>query len=728
MSMYSKVYGKILEFLNRDFTGIKNSRYGGWSVISSNPGKYGSRQSLSQTSRIECVPPIDVDSIRLTYGNWFTGNVGETGNTNPIRVRASIQPQGATLLEVNSDPVYRVTFGGKDYVNIGRGAIAVSDPIPLAFLAGQRFFVKNHANCSMPSAPTAPTATPGGTGSSLSGVYGVCITIVYPDAVESAASTATSTTASSGQNITVTSPSAVVGAIGYRVWLTYSGGSQVGRHYDTGSGVVAFGTNYVITNGLVSANQESVEQVDPTGALYIPTGGGVLGGNGAGASNNGEAVISSVDRTGEGRTVAGNQAAGNVFSPVIIEGHNSLVLKKSCASIGDSISQATGDNGFGYQRGGFMVRAIMNQLFSNAYDQSVLPLMGHAWLGQGAETALQFASSFGWKRSLIAFRCTSVWSNYGTNDLALGPAPLANSLYVIGKRFCDQKMRFLQSDLISKSTSGDGWATIDNQLIGSSVAEATRRAINNWIASTTGPVAVTNEAPFRGYSGSKGPSWDFNGPGDGSITAFYTAHPFQQGTQSVTVSGVSKVITTDYTYLFTQAINGVAYASGINFNSAPANLADVRIGYTKMAGMRSMLGEFSRYMPVASSISVNSVGTADKNGGFTKISEAPVLGPKSLTGSASGTLTDSTQTWTQDQYRGWCVMIVTDTTTPSAVGQVRCIQYNTATVLTLGASWSVTPSVAATYKIFKCYQTDGTHPSTFGHIEMAKAADLSLIV
>lgn len=72
-------------------------------------------------------------------------------------------------------------------------------------------------------------------------------------------------------------------------------------------------------------------------------------------------------------------------------------------------------------------------------------------------------------------------------------------------------------------------------------------------------------------------------------------------------------------------------------------------------------------------------------------------------------------------------MIVTDSVTPTAVGQLRCIGYNTATVLTFGQTWTVTPSTSATYQILKSYTQDGVHPTSFGHLALAQAADMGNI-
>jgi hypothetical protein len=71
-----------------------------------------------------------------------------------------------------------------------------------------------------------------------------------------------------------------------------------------------------------------------------------------------------------------------------------------------------------------------------------------------------------------------------------------------------------------------------------------------------------------------------------------------------------------------------------------------------------------------------------------------------------GTFTDSSQAWSEtenhaDCPRGYWLLITADATTPSAVGQMRVITNNTATVLTVVPAWTALPSADADYVIIK---------------------------
>jgi hypothetical protein len=720
-----------------DINGLNAAlKAGSWSVISNNPIRPSARISSSsfftETGRIEVVPPFDIVAVRLVYANWYTGGTGETPNTNPICITATVQPRVTTVNEVAGDPTIPVTFGGKSYIWLGRGKIAISDPVYIGVPAGQRFYVKSSPNNALPAAPPAPTVNVSGSGSAFSSgnTCHFSITYVYPDGIESLASATTSASiASSGQNFVVTSPTAVAGAIGYRVWMSYVGATT--PQYDAGSGTVPFGTNFTVTRGLPSATAQNIEQVEGGGPSYYPVGSGVLGGTGAGSANNGEGFTNGVNWTPDGRAVTA-QGAGNKFGPTAVlaiaaDGE----LKKSVGLIGDSIMSAAGDNGFGWQRGGFIVRAITGQL-SRAYDANIVPNFGHVMVAQGSESASQFAGPAGMKRTQLASLCTTVVSNYGTNDLSNGSAQVCGNIWIIGKRFTDQGKKFIQTTLDPRTSQSpaNGWQTISGQTV-TAVSEGARRAINNWIISNTGQTVITNEAPFRIYAGSQGPGYNFYGGSTGTIVSFATSHPFIQGTESVTVNGAEQAFTSNYTYYQTFTVNGINYASGITFTSAPADGSDVRITFTKMAGLchsGNGLSGLADHWDTASAVEVDANGNNLLNGGWVKPLTTIHIPSRNVTAATSTVITDSTQSWTQDQWRGYCMMITADSSTPAAVGQVRCIQFNSATQLTTNTAFSPAPSASAQYAIISTNMTDGTHVSTEGHIAKAQAVDLTKIM
>jgi len=705
----------------------RSIEFGGWSVISSNPGKYGGRQSSPSGGvyRVECIPAIDCTAIRLVYGNWYTGGTGETPNTNPIIVRAQIRFSSATPPnDALGDPAYDVQFGGQDFIVIGRGKRAISDPIYVPVRSGQRFFVHSAVSAACPAAPSAPSCAASGSSSLLTAsAYGIAVTIVYPGGIESAASPATSITPSAGQNIVVTAPTSVAGAIGYRVWTTTAGGTT---YYNSGLGLLPFGTNATFSRiDLVSAAQEGIERVDVAGTTYFPYGGGVSGSTTGAACNNGEGYGSAnqIDLT-LARFIS-PAAAGNVYAPCAILGMATYVAP-SVAIIGDSISQGTGDGGFAAQQGGFMQRTVTGQTSQAKKDSTITPVLGHSWLGQGSETSLQFSQSSGWKRSQVAMLSPYIWCNYGTNDLASGSAFICSYLYTIAKRFTDCGSTFYQSTICPKTSSTDGWQSLANQTFPGASSEGYRRAVNNWIVDSTGATTVTGEAMFRGGGGSRAYGVSNTG-GDGSATVFIPAYPFLTGTETVQVNGVTKALTTDYTYTLSTSINGSTYISGITFVSAPANGATVTITYTKLPGLKNSangLRGLTLSIDSASAVEVDSGGSALTNGGFWKIGAGTTVTSFTPSATSSTTLTNGSASYTVDAYRGLCAFVFADSVTGAAVGQVRCIDFNTSTVLTnSSSSWTNTPSTSATIRILtSCYTVDGTHPSSQGHLLMAQFA------
>ena len=155
-------------------------------------------------------------------------------------------------------------------------------------------------------------------------------------------------------------------------------------------------------------------------------------------------------------------------------------------------------------------------------------------------------------------------------------------------------------------------------------------------------------------------------------------------------------------------------------SAAPTSSNAILATYTKIGGLSSLVGPLYTYLNAPLAIEVNAAGTAQTNGGFIKLSAAPVVGtigsPHTLTATSSNGFTDtSLSTLTQDQNAGYCVAIITDSVTPAAVGQIQCIATNTtADVFTCGA-WTTQPSTSATYVILKSNMQTNVHPASEGH-------------
>lgn len=709
------------------------SQYAGWSVIS-NHSYFSASQSTSaysMTSRTEVYPPFAVTAVAAVYANsyrsGFNGVQGETPNTNPIMVRASIQKQGATLNESGSDQTTRFTFGGRSDVVIPGGRLAISDR--LSFPLSARGFIKTHVASVGMANPAAPTLTAtAGTGLTA-GTYTGAYTIVYPGGVESPCSASGSAAASaSNLQVTMTSPSAASfpGAIGYRAWFAVVGGST--PLYESGSGVVPFGTNYVYSKEPNTNNATGMDLAVAAALPSLPAGGSSNGGTGVTSSNNGEYAVNNGDFTAGGRIQNGNQTS--VYAPVAVLGLDPRKVHRSLGIVGDSIANNTADTAFGAAIGGFLKRVVLNQISNRVYDTGIQPLMGHINVAIGGETAATFAGPGGMLRTSIVSLCTTIVSDYGTNDLGAGTnsATIASYIATIGQRFTGMGRNFRQTTILPKTSSSDGWQTLANQSISGSTAEGYRRQLNAWIISTSA-AAVVGETPFAAKSGTQTPSTNFYAGGDGATTAFIARKPFQQGTEVIKVNGATKVLTTDYTYLGTATINGVNYASGVTMVSAPANGATVTADYTPMPSFTSMCGSGSTAWNLGAVLEVDGSGTPGLNGGWwTPAPEAALVTGTSSGSNTTSNFNDTSKSWTTNQYRGYVVRILTDTTTPAAAGQQLVIDGNSATQLNFaGSAWGTAPSSAATYQIFDPRTIDGTHPTTRGHMDLAAAVPVSEI-
>lgn len=712
---------------------------GGWSVVSSRSVRLTTSRGSSiiqQTSRIECVANTDIYAVEAIYGNWYASTYGgENPFPNAIQVRGEVQLKGSTINEASSgNPVLPLSFGGRDSEWIRSGGKTSGRSAPVFIAAGTRFFIKTHVSAcvlAVPSAPACAGSTSGGT--LAAGTWTISVSYVYPNNMETAGSATTATgTTGSTSSITVTAPTAATGAIGYRVYASAVGTAS--PQYQTDSGVLPFGTNYVFATAVATNVDVLAARPRVTGgvAASFPVGIATLGGSGMGASNNGEGYTDSADRLSEGIPVGG-AFLPSAYGPVAVRGLTPAAIVGSLAITGDSIESVTGDNGFmgNTTTGGFLIRAVLNQT-SRLYDITKVPAVGHTHLSLPGERGDQFSTSSAQRRRSIAALCTGVYDGYGTNDLANGSAAsvVMGTILANAARATSQKQKYTKSTIFPKATgSSDGWSTIAGQLQLSRQQEANRRQLNTWLLKAGGQSAVAAENMLGVYAGNATPASVVANGGDGTAVVFITTQPFVQGTETIRVAGAIKALTTDYTYSGAVTIGGVAYASGVGFLSAPANGATVTAAYTAAAGFKSLAGPLASVHDAAAAVEVNAAGVAGTNGGWW----APAAGSPLVTSTSTGsntatTLNDTAQAWTQDQWRGYCVLITADATTPASVGQVMNVQRSSATQLLFGASWAATPSSGATYIIYRPKTIDGTHPSTDGAMDIAAATPVTTMV
>jgi hypothetical protein len=250
---------------------------------------------------------------------------------------------------------------------------------------------------------------------------------------------------------------------------------------------------------------------------------------------------------------------------------------------------------------------------------------------------------------------------------------------------------------------------------------------NNWLFA--GPSSVVTFEAMIGSYAVQTPSTNFYGGGDGSTTDFQTGLPFIQGTERITVNGVLKALSTDYSYknfITVTLPNGVvlSLAGGVSFNAAPTNGLPVSASYTAMDGYKTVCG------PLANTVDLRKTVSIDANGNPNGMWWALANGTVYATGSASGPNTQTTFNTAlpgTDTYRGYCIRITGDTSTPAAIGQVQTITKHSTTQLAV-SGWVTTPSSAATFEIIDGTTIEGTHPSGKMSAAMAQSADAQVMI
>lgn len=225
-----------------------------------------------------------------------------------------------------------------------------------------------------------------------------------------------------------------------------------------------------------------------TGATSTNNGGsfarGICGRGGTSGHgiNNGEGGDASANKIADTAGTITVNAPTAIYSPSAILGilaDGSIC--KSVAILGDSISAGSDDSGYGYNYGGWPIRAFAG------YPFVYLPIAG--------ETMAQFADRVkSHNRFQIASFCSTIHCAYGRNDIQQSRtlAQFKADVLTVAGWFMGQGKRFIQATILPAPTSTDGFFTVANQT--KDTLEATRISFNAWIrdATATGFVAQAN--------------------------------------------------------------------------------------------------------------------------------------------------------------------------------------------------------------------------------------------
>lgn len=231
-------------------------------------------------------------------------------------------------------------------------------------------------------------------------------------------------------------------------------------------------TNFFIRTGSTSTNNGGT----------VSRGICARGGTSGFGINNGEGADGSANKIGDGGGTITVNTSTAIYSPSAILGI--LADGSICASVallGDSITAGTDDAGYGYNYGGWPIRAFAN------YPHVYLPIAG--------ETMAQFADRVkSHNRFQIASFCSTIHCAYGRNDIQQSRtlAQFKADVLTVAGWFMGQGKRFIQATILPAPTSTDGFFTVASQT--KDTLEATRVSFNAWIrdATVTGFVAQAN--------------------------------------------------------------------------------------------------------------------------------------------------------------------------------------------------------------------------------------------
>jgi hypothetical protein len=705
----------------------------------------------SSTAYTEYVAPWDMLNIRVV--DWNTqratvnGNVtGSALGNNPIRYQYALIEETTNATFSSAWPVYPITFNNNEGSVVLPGKIVISDPVNAPLITkGSKYLIAKTQSCVFGPQPTAPVVTVGnGSYDVGAGTYQFAYTVLYSNGTESNISLPTAATlANSGTNGTasITLPAATPGAIGCRIFVSQVGASSTAVVYDSGLGVIPMGATqiwptYFITWGSTSqfaGNQRSLNQLYMLSG--IGTAGGVVAPYGRGTADDRRSSSpfgSPVDYTVPGIGEVGNQTNNHLEMAVAVLAQSPKGYQPSIVLNDESIGWSYQlDGGFGQDRGNWFNRFCLNQFSQYQYTDTVTPNVGYMNLACGSESMATYGTwQYGYIRWLLEPLASTAVLGYGVNDSWQSSTVLTS--IQIASRHVQQGMAAIQTTMIPRTLSTDGFTSITNQTYVNNTAEGLRRSLNNFYLNTGGPLTITGENLWRAQVSSYGPSSTTTN-GDGSTTLFDLMNYALEGSEQVYVNGVLKTVSTDYNYTNPVTVNGSIYFAQITFVTAPANGLSTTINYTSIPGWKksvtTLAGVTNPHLAVwdkASVVEVDKNRAAGTNGGWWNYNTTAPLYTGTLTAVLNQVYTDNTKTPTANDASGWNILITADAGTPTAIGQVNSIIGDTtAGAFTCVNNFGIQPDVGASYSIIKTLTIDGTHPSSDGAMLMASVPKMS---
>jgi hypothetical protein len=412
-------------------------------------------------------------------------------------------------------------------------------------------------------------------------------------------------------------------------------------------------------------------------ALTVASGGrwvmGYAGGSSSSFSNNGSDLTVATGALTNG----GAGASMSMISGVL--GSTYPLTSASIYISGDSIAEGTGDN-LSPRPGqtstaGFIARGLGIASTPVPYSWAMTPVPGTTMLERLANVAPSMQRQISGNAYAI--------NELGTNDIGFETVATLEAAYTsYWNYFAARGIKVYQTTLTPKTTSTDGWRTAANQSFVTTAGTISA-------ATNTSPIAITTTGSH------------YLATGQTLTIAGCTGNTAANGTWTITVTGPT-----------TLTLNGSSGNGAYTTNSGKAYNEEANRQAIN-AWIRTTPAPLSGYIDVANSVEANASNVLTQNGGYWYVPGAPQVA-STATSATGASLTDTTQSWTANQWLNYAVVITGGT----GAGESALIYTNTPTVLNT-SGFSTTPDATSTYVIQVTGSLDGTHPLPANHAAMA---------
>lgn len=619
-------------------------------------------------------------SIRLLYTNFTKSTTSEDIPPNAIHVKSAIEyPIG------NITPI---TFNGRQVATIEPGSSVWSDPIGINAPPGATVYERVTASPPMPPVVSILGSTNGG--NIPSGTYYYKVTCVT-DGCESNASaevSVTNTGTTSNNAITIGNENFKgVKVLYYNIYRSTTTGGEIyigsingGARLYTDNGTIA------IVSTTLSAAASATRTLSLTSTAGMKAGDLVtITGLGDYTINNVASPTSVIIATAASITAA----SGTVVTLKSIPPTASYALY-------NNILTYTIDSNEGTRNGNDMAYA------NNSFTYSVANGNGYAAaaiIGYPAKSAVTPKPAIALIGNSIMNGkgyCSTIADYAGFGGLALNDQFPYVNLSAAGElardfatlQFSKTRMSILQSCKYAICEYGRNDLSLSLSAMKANCITIAQRSIDAGIAffweTTLIPIATSTDG---------GQTYANQTPGT---------------TQEITRQAFNKWLRAP-----------ISAGAGNSF------LYDVGTGYVAYIGVFDTGATLEKNSSgTAITISGTDGSISNGNGGYWPIDTTATHYTNNI-GTISGTtstLTDAGQSFSVNQYAGYCVAITTGATTV-----YKEISSNTATVLTFSGT-TTAPTSASTYFIYKGYfiPDDFTHPTDAGHVLMAGAINTAL--